>query len=199
MADHRQPSSAQPVNGAEDVDRPDSAMSTSGRGGDIYVVMGVAGAGKSRIGAALAEALGLEFVEGDHYHSAENVARMSAGLPLTDADRQGWLNALAERIREAVNTGTGLVLTCSALKRSYRDLLRIESGAPRLQFIFLRGERALIAERIAGRRGHYMPASLLDSQLEALEEPSVDERAWVYEVTSSPDDLVAAMARRARS
>lgn len=199
MADRRQPSAAQAVNGAEDVDRPDSAMSTSGRGGDIYVVMGVAGAGKSRIGAALAEALGLEFVEGDHYHSAENVARMSAGLPLTDADRHGWLKALAERIREAVNTGTGLVLACSALKRSYRDLLRIESGAPRLQFIFLRGERALIAERIAGRRGHYMPASLLDSQLEALEEPSVDERAWVYEVTSSPDDLVAAMARRARS
>jgi gluconokinase len=173
-------------------------MSTTGRGGDIYIVMGVAGAGKSRIGAALAEALGLEFVEGDHYHSAENVARMSAGLPLTDADRQGWLRALAERIRDAVNAGTGLVLACSALKRSYRDLLRAESGAPRLQFIFLRGERTLIAERIAGRRGHYMPASLLDSQLEALEEPSPDERAWVYDVTSSPDELVAAMARRAR-
>ena len=174
-------------------------MSTTGRGGNIYVVMGVAGSGKSRIGAALAEALGLEFVEGDHYHSAENVARMSAGIPLTDADRQGWLQALAARIREAVNAGTGLVLTCSALKRSYRDLLRIESGAPRLQFIFLRGAQALIAERIAGRRGHYMPPLLLDSQFEALEEPAPDERAWVYEVTRPAADLVVAMVLRARS
>ncbi|HEX6051591.1 MAG TPA: gluconokinase [Gemmatimonadaceae bacterium] len=168
-------------------------------GATIYIVMGVAGAGKTRIGAALARALGLELVEGDHYHSAENVARMSAGIPLTDADRHGWLTALAARIREAVNAGTGLVVTCSALKRSYRDLLRAESGVPWLQFIFLRGDRALIAERIAGRRGHYMPASLLASQFEALEEPSPDERAWVYEVTRSPDDLVAAMVKRARS
>lgn len=165
----------------------------------IYVVMGVAGAGKSRVGAALAEALGLGFVEGDHYHSAENVGRMSAGLPLTDADRQGWLKALAERIREAVHDGTGLVLACSALKRSYRDLLRVESGAPWLQFIFLCGERALIAERLAARRGHYMPALLLESQFEALEEPSPDERAWAYEVTRSPEDLVAAIAQRVRA
>ena len=168
-------------------------------GPDIYVVMGVAGSGKSLIGSALAKTLGLELVEGDQYHPAENVARMSAGIPLTDADRQGWLKALAARMRDAVNGGHGLVVTCSALKRSYRDLLRAESLAPRLQFIFLRGDRALIGERIASRRGHYMPASLLESQFEALEEPSPDENAWTYDVTASPDDLVAAIAARARA
>ena len=174
-------------------------MARTDVGRDIYVVMGVAGSGKSLVGAALAETLGLEFVEGDQYHPAENVARMSAGIPLTDADRQGWLKALAARMRTAVNSSNGLVVACSALKRSYRDLLRSESSAPRVQFIFLRGDRALIGERIAGRRGHYMPASLLDSQFETLEEPSPDEHAWVLDVTAPPDDLVAAIATQARA
>ena len=166
---------------------------------DIYVVMGVAGSGKSLIGSALAKSLGLEFVEGDQYHPAENVARMAASIPLTDANRRGWLEALTARLREAANSGKGLVVTCSALKRSYRDLLRAESLAPRLQFIFLRGDRAVIGERIAGRRGHYMPASLLDSQFEALEEPTPDENAWVFDVVAAPDDLVTAIVARARS
>ena len=174
-------------------------MSTTGRGGDIYVVMGVAGSGKSRIGAALAKTLGLEFVEGDQYHPAENVARMSAGIPLTDADRQGWLEALAARIRDSVAIGTGLVLACSALKRKYRDLLRTASGAPWIQFVFLRGDRALIGERIAGRSGHYMPASLLDSQFEALEPPGPDEEAWMFDVTAAPDEILAAIVATARS
>jgi gluconokinase len=190
---------ARRINGADDVSRPDSAMSTTGRGGDIYVVMGVAGSGKSLIGAALATELGLEFVEGDHYHPAENVARMSAGIPLTDADRQGWLEALARRIRQAVSAGAGLVVACSALKRKYRDLLRTASGAPWIQFVFLRGDRALIAERIARRRGHYMAASLVDSQFETLEEPSPDERAWVVDVSASPSEIIATIAMRARA
>ena len=162
----------------------------------VFVVMGVAGSGKSLIGAALAQALGLQFVEGDRYHPAENVARMSAGIPLTDADRLGWLRALAAHIREAVHGDSGLVLACSALKRAYRDRLRMESGAAHLQFIFLRGDRALIAERLAGRHGHYMPLSLLDSQFEALEEPAADEDAWVCDVAGTPDDLVAAIVAR---
>ena len=162
----------------------------------IYVVMGVSGSGKSVVGALLARALDLPFVEGDHYHPAENVARMSAGIPLTDDDRQGWLRSLAARIREASDTDTGLVLACSALKRSYRDLLRVESGAP-VQFVFLRGGQPVIAERLAGRRGHYMPPSLLASQFEALEEPSPDEEAWVCDITESPQALVAALAERA--
>ena len=175
------------------------AMGTTGRGGDIYIVMGVAGSGKSLIGAALAKTLGLEFVEGDQYPPAETVARMSAGIPLTDADRQGWLEALARRIRDNVSAGAGLVLACSALKRKYRDLLRRASGAPRIQFVFLRGDRALIGERMAGRSGHYMPASLLDSQFETLEPPAPDEQAWMFDVTATPDEIVAAIVAKARS
>src|ERR1700686_657339 len=124
--------------------------------------MGVAGSGKSLIGAALARALGIEFVEGDEYHSAENVDRMSRGVPLTDKDRARWLHALAGRIREAMDAGTGLVMSCSALRRSYRDILRAEASD--LRFVFLKGERELISERLRGRRGHFMPPSLLDSQ-----------------------------------
>jgi len=157
--------------------------------------MGVAGSGKSVIGAALAGALGIEFVEGDQYHSTENVERMSRGIPLTDDDRAVWLRSLAARIREAREAGTGLVISCSALKRSYRDILRSEASD--LRFVFLKGERALIAERIATRRGHFMPPSLLDSQLDAFEEPSPDEKAWVCDIRKSPQDLVAALVKTA--
>ena|ERR1700674_2297689 len=153
--------------------------------------MGVAGSGKSLIGATLANALGIEFVEGDEHHSAENVERMSRGVPLTDNDRARWLGSLAARIREAKDAGAGLVLSCSALKRSYRDILRAE--ASELRFVFLKGERALIAQRLAQRRGHFMPPSLLDSQLATLEEPSPDERAWVCDIRQSPQDLVSAL------
>jgi gluconokinase len=157
--------------------------------------MGVAGSGKSTIGAALARALGVDFVEGDDYHPPENVDRMSRGIPLTDADRAGWLRALAARLLEAKNAGTGLVMTCSALKRSYRDVLR--GGAPELQLVFLSGPRAHIAERLGGRRGHFMPVSLLDSQFEALEEPAPDERAWVCDVSEAPQEIVATLVARA--
>jgi gluconokinase len=161
---------------------------------DLYVVMGVSGSGKSVIGAALARALDIEFVEGDEYHPPENVERMSRGIALTDEDRAGWLRALAARIREAKDAGTGLVVTCSALKRSYRDILRAE--APGLRFVFLQGQRTLIGERLAGRRGHFMPPSLLESQFATLEEPSLDESAWVCDVRQSPEDIVAALVAR---
>jgi len=156
--------------------------------------MGVSGSGKSLIGAALARALGIDFVEGDEYHPAENVERMARGVALTDDDRAGWLRALATRLRAAKDAGTGLVMTCSALKRSYRDILRAE--ADELRFIFLKGQRALIAERLAGRRGHFMPTSLLESQFATLEEPSPDEDAWVCDIRQSPHDLVAALVAR---
>ena len=161
----------------------------------LYVVMGVSGTGKSLIGSAFARALGIDFVEGDEYHSAENVERMASGIPLTDEDRLGWLHALAVRLGEAKSAGTGLVMSCSALKRSYRDLLRAE--AVDLQFVFLRGSRALLAERLAGRRGHFMPPALLDSQLATLEEPSPDEGAWVCDIGESPPALVADLVVRA--
>lgn len=157
----------------------------------LYVVMGVSGCGKSLIGTALARALDIDFVEGDDYHSAENVQRMSSGIALTDDERAQWLRALAARLRDAKDAGTGLVMTCSALKRSYRDVLR--AGAGEVRFVFLRGPRALLAERISGRRGHFMPPSLLDSQLATLEEPSPDEHAWVSDIRESPQDLVAAL------
>jgi gluconokinase len=159
--------------------------------------MGVSGSGKSLIGAAFARALGVDFIDADEYHSAENVARMASGVPLTDADRLGWLRSLAKCIRDANDAGTGLVMACSALKRSYRDLLRNEGGAPDLQFVFLRGPRALIAERLGGRREHFMSPSLLASQFAALEEPSPDERAWVCNIKDSPEHLVAALVARA--
>jgi gluconokinase len=153
--------------------------------------MGVAGSGKSLVGAALARALGVEFVEGDEYHSPENVERMSRGIALTDDDRALWLRSLATRIREARDAGTGLVVSCSALKRSYRDILR--AGASDLRFVFLKGDRALIATRLGGRRGHFMPASLLDSQLATLEEPAPDENPLVCDIRKSPQDLVAGL------
>ena len=157
--------------------------------------MGVSGSGKSLIGATLARALGVGFVEGDAYHPAENVQRMAAGIPLTDADRAGWLRALAAVIADAKQRGIGLVVTCSALRRSYRDVLR--TGAADLRFVFLRGEKGLIAERLAKRQGHFMPASLLDSQLATLEEPSPDEDTWVCDIDQPPEAIVAALVARA--
>jgi gluconokinase len=161
----------------------------------LYVVMGITGCGKSTVGAILARTLGVDFVEGDDYHSVENVRRMASGIPLTDDDRADWLRALATLIREARTTGAGLVLTCSALKRSYRDVLRAE--APELQFIFLAGQKTLIAERLAGRQGHFMPASLLESQLATLEAPASDEHAWTFDLGESPQDIVDHIVARA--
>jgi gluconokinase len=159
------------------------------------VVMGVSGSGKSLIGAGLAHALGVDFVEGDKYHSAESIERMSRGIPLTDDDRARWLRSLAARIRGAKDTGVGLVISCSALKRSYRDILRAD--APELRFVFLKGQRELVAQRLAARKGHFMPPSLLESQFTTLEEPLPDEDAWVCDIGQSPQDLIAALVSRA--
>ncbi|OLC10292.1 MAG: hypothetical protein AUJ01_06585 [Acidobacteria bacterium 13_1_40CM_3_65_5] len=161
----------------------------------LYVIMGVAGSGKTTIGAKLARALDVAFVEGDDLHPPENVRRMAAGIPLTDDDRRPWLIAIAHRLREARRAGTGLVVSCSALKRSYRDLLRSEAQAD-LQFVYLKGSRALIAERMTQRRGHFMPPALLDSQFASLDEPSPDEHAWVCDIRRPPDAIVADLVKR---
>lgn len=158
---------------------------------NTFVVMGVSGCGKSTVGAQLADALKLPFLEGDVLHPESNVARMAAGVALNDEDREGWLQALADRLRQAHATGQGLVLSCSALKRSYRDILR--SGAPGLHFIYLQGTPALLAERMAARTGHYMPVSLLDSQLATLEVPGADENVHTFDVAQAPGDIVAAV------
>lgn len=134
------------------------------------VVMGVSGCGKTTVGLALAERLGARFVEGDRLHPEVNVAKMRAGIPLADADRWPWLDAVAAALAD----GGPVVASCSALKHSYRDRLRARSGVL-LHFLHLAGNREALAQRMADRPGHYMPVSLLDSQLAALEPPSADE------------------------
>jgi gluconokinase len=156
----------------------------------LVVVMGVSGCGKSTVGRALAERLGLGFVEGDAWHPARNVALMAAGTPLTDDDRRDWLQALAEQLARAAASGQGLVLACSALKRRYRDQLR--AGAPGLRFVHLHGSPELLAARMSTRPGHYMPPSLLPSQLDALEPPTVDEDPITLDIAQPPEVLVAA-------
>lgn len=156
-----------------------------------WVVMGVSGCGKSEIGQRLATALDLPFLEGDSFHSAANVAKMAAGIALTDDDRAGWLHTLQEHIRQATAHGHGLVLSCSALKRRYRDLLR--AGNPALRFAHLSGPRSVIAERMAARVNHYMPPSLLDSQLRDLEPLQADEAGVLLDLNLPPQQLVEAI------
>jgi gluconokinase len=160
---------------------------------EIFVVMGVSASGKSTVGRALAEALGATYLDGDDFHSAENVARMRTGQALTDADRQGWLAALSARLGQARAADEGVVLSCSALKRSYRDVLR--RGAPALKLVYLHGQRELLAARIAARTDHYMPASLLDSQLATLEPPQTGEAALAFDVAQTPRQIVAGILR----
>lgn len=155
--------------------------------------MGVSGCGKSEVGRELAAALGVRFVEGDAYHSTANVAKMAAGIPLTDADRADWLQSLQAEIAAARAAGAGLVLACSALKRRYRDLLR--AADPQLRFAHLGGPRELIAERMQARTAHYMPLSLLDSQLRDLEPLAADEGGVLLDISNPPAVLVAQIRR----
>ena len=160
----------------------------------IVVVMGVSGCGKSSVGARLAERLGATFLDADDFHPPANVERMRAGIALTDADRVGWLAALASRLADAAAANESVVLACSALKRSYRDALR--RGAPALRLVHLTGSPALLAERIAARTGHYMPPSLLPSQLALLEVPGADEHALTHDVAPPTDQIVATLVEQ---
>lgn len=163
-----------------------------------WVVMGVSACGKSDIGTRLAQALGAPFIEGDRFHPPENVAKMSAGIPLDDEDRRGWLQALRAEIERAWKTDPVVVLSCSALKRAYRDVLRGDGGDVR--FVHLHGDRDLIAQRMAARSGHFMPVSLLDSQLRTLEPLQPDERGVTLDVREPPQRLVEqVMATRGAS
>lgn len=154
-----------------------------------WVVMGVSGCGKSTVGQALASALAVPFVEGDQFHSASNVAKMSEGIALTDEDRSDWLHTLQRQIRAAQTEGAGMVLSCSALKRRYRNLLR--EADPALRFAHLNGPREVIAERMHARVNHYMPLSLLDSQMSVLEPLQDDEAGITLDIGTAPDQLVA--------
>lgn len=161
-----------------------------------WVVMGVSGSGKSTVGKLLAARLHADYVEGDDYHSQSSIARMSAGQPLTDEDRQEWLLRLQARIRQSSQDGTPLVLACSALKRRYRDMLR-EADAG-LAFVHLDGDRGLIAARLQERKGHFMPPALLESQLRDLEPLQADERGCRLDICEPPPALVERLMRQCR-
>ena len=158
-----------------------------------WVVMGVSGCGKSSVGAMLAQSLGVHFIEGDDYHSPANVTKMAAGVPLRDEDRVLWLEALQAEIRQSVEAGVGIVLSCSSLKKRYRDVLR--AGAADLRFAHLEGSRELIAQRMAARTGHYMPLSLLDDQLAVLEPLQAGEAGLTLDIRNEPRELVAAILK----
>lgn len=155
------------------------------------VVMGVSGSGKSTIGIGLAERLSVPFVDADDLHPLTNVDKMAAGLPLTDDDRWPWLHRVGQVIAE--HAETGVVVACSALKRAYRDAIR--GQAPRTRFVELFGTRELLASRLGAREGHFMPAALLDSQLDTLESLQSDEAGVRVDVAPSPDEIVAEAAR----
>jgi carbohydrate kinase (thermoresistant glucokinase family) len=164
----------------------------------VVIVMGVCGSGKTVIGRLLAARLGCDFLDGDDFHPAANVEKMRAGTPLADADRWPWLDRLAAEIGARLADGRGAVVACSALARRYRNRLGIDRTGVTL--VHLDGDRDLLARRLAARQGHFMPATLLDSQLAALERPMPDEHALVLNVAEDPDAIAeriaTAIARR---
>ncbi|WP_417450142.1 gluconokinase [Kordiimonas sp.] len=155
------------------------------------VIMGVSGCGKSTVGRCLADRLGYSFFDADDFHPASNVEKMRAGVPLNDEDRQPWLERLVRLMDEQMSMGEGVVLACSALKGRYRRVLSSGQVVPR--FVFLDGTREVIAARMGGRDGHFMPLSLLDSQFDALEVPSV---AIKVDVDRPVDVLISEIERR---
>jgi gluconokinase len=162
----------------------------------IAVVMGVAGSGKTTVARALARRLGWQFQEGDALHPPENVAKMRSGHPLDDDDRAPWLAAIAAWIDEWRRRGEAGVVTCSALKQAYRAV--VVGDRPEVRLVFLYGPRQVLAERLMARRGHFMPASLLDSQLATLEPPTPEENAIAVSIERPVDDIVARVAAALR-
>jgi gluconokinase len=155
----------------------------------VIVMMGVVGAGKTTVGRLLAEQLAWKFVDADSFHSPPNIEKMTAGKPLTDSDRIPWLEAIHTAIAGWVSQKQDVVLACSALKRSYR----LKMSGPEVVFVYLRGDPALVAQRLRSRTGHYATEQLLSSQLEALEEP---EHAITVDVDTTPAQIVSEIRRR---
>lgn len=160
--------------------------------------MGVTGSGKTTVGALLAGRTGGVFLDGDDYHPAENVEKMSSGIPLTDADRWPWLDRLGVEVEAAVAARGSVVLACSALRRAYRDRLS-KACAEAPLFLHLNGTRDLIGARMAARRDHYMPVGLLDSQIQTLEPIEADENALVLKIDAPADDIAERILSRFRS
>jgi gluconokinase len=160
----------------------------------VVVVMGVSGAGKTTVAKLLAETLGCHYQEGDALHPAENVAKMSSGTPLTDADRIPWLRKIAARIDDWRGKDDSGVVTCSALKRAYRGI--IVGDRPNVVLVHLKGSRELIGQRMAARKGHVMPTALLDNQFATLDEPAPEERAIVVDISGTPFQIVEQITQR---
>ena len=162
----------------------------------ILVVMGVSGAGKTTVAERLATALHYQFLEGDALHPAANIAKMHNGKPLDDADRRPWLERVAAAIDAWRAAGQGGVITCSALKRRYRDV--IIGQRPGVRLVYLEGSRELLRSRLAARKAHFMPAALLDSQLDDLEPPGAEESPITVDVTGEPDKIAGEILRQLR-
>jgi gluconokinase len=155
----------------------------------VIVLMGVSGSGKSTVGAALSRTLGWPFRDADSFHPPANIAKMSRGIPLTDADRRPWLDAIAQWIDDRIGHSAPAIVSCSALKRAYRQ--RIVNARAGVALVYLQGDIGLIEARLAGRTGHFMPPALLASQFDALEEPQPEERPVVVSVADPPARIVA--------
>jgi gluconokinase len=152
------------------------------------ILMGVSGSGKTTIGERLAARMSWRYEDADTFHPASNVAKMSAGQPLTDEDRWPWLKAIAAEIDRACTAGERLVIGCSALRRVYRDVL--VHGRDDVRFVYLEGTQALIADRLGQRKGHFMPPGLLASQFQTLEPPTADERAMTVSIDAQAEVIV---------
>ena len=162
----------------------------------IAIVMGVSGSGKTTIAAALARAENWILLEGDAFHPPANIAKMKAGTPLIDEDRWPWLHAIAAREDELLAAGQSAVVACSALKRSYRDILI--GARPDTLLMYLRGSKSLIADRMKSRKGHFMPPALLDSQFATLEEPGPDEHPIIVDIDGAPDQVIQQAIQKLR-
>lgn len=161
----------------------------------IIVVCGVAGAGKTTVGQLLAKELSWDFYDADDFHPAENIDKMRRGIPLTDEDRGPWLERLRQLIEHCMKAGKNAVLACSALKKTYRNRLRVSDD---VKFVFLHGSRAQIAARLQKRRGHFFDPAILGSQFDDLEEPRPPEPALTFELTDDVRDLVAQIKTKLR-
>jgi carbohydrate kinase (thermoresistant glucokinase family) len=196
-----QDSHPDPADPVESDDQPRSFIPKPGTVSSCrhITVMGVSGSGKTTVGRALAEELGFELIEGDDSHPPENVAKMAAGIPLTDEDRHPWLATLAALLADRHGRGEGTVLACSALRRSYRDILRSAVPDHESFFIQLDADEETLRSRMKSRKGHYMPPALLESQLATLEALEPDEPGVVLDATQPPDIVVAEAVSALRS